>query len=330
MDEMFAELRHARAEVLPGEFWKWHNARNIAQLERSGYETFKQTAALSYFTFVSGRRDPQIDHLLAMLAPVERLRMAGRALRAGKHPLFSIRKSYNYNLLTHLVWNFARRHDPERLLDRLHEPDEGSPPQVRRDGRLISQDLANSMLEYRAIMDGGVQRDKVHTMLELGAGYGRTSYVFLSLELGMRVVVVDIPPALYLAERYLSSQFRDRKIFRFRPFRAYADVAAEFESADIAFLLPHQLELLPAKSVQLFVNISSLHEMRRDQIAFYLGEIDRLTSGWFYCKQWRSSVNAKDGIVVKEEEYGFPAHWRSLWRRDAPVQHLFFEQLFAI
>ena len=57
--------------------------------------------------------------------------------------------------------------------------------------------------------------------------------------------------------------------------------------AAIIFLTPNQLELLPDKSIDLFVNISSFHEMRMDQIKYYFGEIDRLTRRYFYFKQWK-------------------------------------------
>lgn len=39
----------------------------------------------------------------------------------------------------------------------------------------------------------------------------------------------------------------------------------------------HQLQALPHKSVDMFVNISSLHEMRMDQIRYYFAEAERLT-----------------------------------------------------
>jgi putative sugar O-methyltransferase len=330
IDEMYQALSSAPPEILPSEFWKGYNQKNLAQLEQSGYDNFKQTAALNYFTFVAGFRDPQINHLVSQLPTTSLPGLFWRTLTSGKHALLSWKGSMNYNLITHLVWEFARQHDPDQLLERLHEPEEGNPPRVMREDRLISQDLANSMLEYRAVMESDELTQPIHTVMELGAGYGRTAYVYLSLQPGLRYLVVDIPPALYLAERYLSSQFKDRRIFRFRPFSSFAEIEDEFNQAQIAFLLPNQLELLPDKGVDLFINISSLHEMRRDQINFYLDQINRLTRHYFYCKQWKESVNAADSIVVKEADYPFPASWKRLYRRDGLAQNRFFETLFAL
>ena len=84
---------------------------------------------------------------------------------------------------------------------------------------------------------------------------------------------------------------RDRRVFTFRRFTAYDEVRDEIEDAQIVFLTPTQLDLLPAESVDLFVNISSLLEMRPRQIAFYLRQIDRLrpSSG---CRRPADRANA--------------------------------------
>jgi len=167
-------------------------------------------------------------------------------------------------------------------------------------------------------------------VVELGAGYGRTAYVICKLVPGVRYVVVDIPPALYVSERYLSSQFGDRKIFRYRRFQDYAEVRTEMEAADLVFLLPSQLELLPAGSCDLFVNISSLHEMKPQSIAYYFAEVERLTRRWFFFKQWKSWTNPEDHLVIAEGDYPVNPRWRRIFWRESPVQTRFFEALFAL
>jgi hypothetical protein len=117
-------------------------------------------------------------------------------------------------------------------------------------------------------------------------------------------------------------------VFQFRPFSRYEQVRDEIEHSDLIFLLPHQLELLPDATADLFLNISSLHEMRAEQIAYYLRQIARLTAGWFYMKQWKESRNAYDGIVVREHDYPIPAAWRRLYHRECRVHTRFFEALY--
>ena len=70
-------------------------------------------------------------------------------------------------------------------------------------GRLVSQDLANSFLEYSAMAEHVTFHSRL-TVCELGAGSGRVGYWLLRRHPGLRYVVVDIPPALDLAQWYLT------------------------------------------------------------------------------------------------------------------------------
>jgi hypothetical protein len=119
-------------------------------------------------------------------------------------------------------------------------------------------------------------------------------------------------------------------VFGFRRFAGEDEVAEELAEAQIAFLTPNQLELLPSLSADLFVNISSLHEMRRDQIAHYFELIDAHCHGHFYTKQWIRSINPFDDIVVKREDYPVPAHWSARLDRVHPIQTHFFEALYDV
>ena len=65
------------------------------------------------------------------------------------------------------------------------------------------------------------------------------------------------------------------------------EIKKEFEQSDIAFFLPYQLELLPQKISDLFINISSFHEMHPHQIELYFQCIDHLISKYVYIKQWK-------------------------------------------
>jgi hypothetical protein len=118
--------------------------------------------------------------------------------------------------------------------------------------------------------------------------------------------------------------------FRFRPFKRYEEVQAEFESSRIRFLAAHQIALLPPKQFDLFVNISSLHEMTYPQIKNYIEQIGRLCRGRFYTKQWRIARTAVNGPVITESEYPIPASWTCVYHRRHPVQRMFFHALYEV
>lgn len=121
----------------------------------------------------------------------------------------------------------------------------------------------------------------------------------------------------------------DVPTFRFRPFTRFVDVADELVSARLAFLLPHQLELLPDRHFDLILTISTLHEMRREQIRNYLRLVDRKAAHAFYVKQWRRWRNPADGIEVTRRDYDMPAGWVASFDRRPLLPREFFEALYV-
>ena len=144
----------------------------------------------------------------------------------------------------------------------LAEPTLGNPIALEVRGQRTSQDLCNSFLELLYLEETLGERP-LRSVLELGGGYGRLLYMLRVASRGTapRLMMADIPPALGVAQWYLSTLFPDARTFHYRPFERYDEVAEELEAADFAFLLPHQVELLPDQSIDLVVNISSLQEM---------------------------------------------------------------------
>lgn len=330
LQAMLDEFPKYRKEILPSKYWEELNRKNLQQLEKSGYDNFKRTLAKNYFTWIVNPMNKQIRFLTREAGIRRSMDIFLRALFAPRHELFKRRHTIFYNLLTNLLWDYVEKTDVDDRLSQLSEPLEGNPPEVMRNGRLISQDLANSLLEYDAILHPDVQRTEVHNILELGPGYGRTAYVFLSLQPACRYILVDIPPALYVAQRYLSSIFKERKIFQFRPFEDFDSVRTEFYNANIVFLTPNQIELLPDKSVDLFINISSLHEMRIDQINYYFREVERLTQKYFFFKQWMETTIPFENVNIMESDYPIGHDWNLIHRQQCKVQLEFFEALYEL
>jgi putative sugar O-methyltransferase len=342
---MLKELSKARKEILPSKFWNELNRKNLEQLQTSGYRNFKRTVALYYFTWIiSPRSSSQLFFVIKSLPPSTVLKCALEAISQEYHedvywmgglprkiPFVKNFYLYILNFYTCMLWKYAMKNANYALAE-LQEPAQGGPFRIYLDGKLISQDLANSVLEFDSIMNPAtsIDRNDVKTIIELGAGYGRNAYVFSKLMPSTKYIIVDIPPALYIAQKYLSSIFPKKKIFGFRSFRNYNEIQKEFEDCDIAFLLPNQLELLPNKMADLFINISSFHEMRKEQVEYYFGEVDRLTKSYFYFKQWKSWKNPKDEIVVTQNDYPVRKPWQKIYWRGCRVQSQFFEALFRV
>ncbi len=338
---MWAEMEQAPAIVQPSDFWKSLNERNVRQLDEAGFARFKRTVNQNYFSWVPHTlRDDQLRALvIAWLRHPAPMAFSARlgdvsTLETGEeraNPFRLARARRIHAVFLGLLWEYVRRRDRRGILDRLEEPLLGEPVSAAYRGRRISQDLCNSVHELysaTAALPGGAPG--AGGVLELGGGYGRVAWAFLEEFPQSRYILSDIPPALGIAQQYLSALFPDRRIFRFRHFDRHAEVAEELAGAQIAFLTPNQLELLEPLGVDLFVNVSSLHEMRPEQIAYYLGQVDRHCAGSFYTKQWLTWHNPVDDVTIRREDYPIPPHWEVVYSRRHPIQRAFFHALYRV
>jgi putative sugar O-methyltransferase len=331
---MFAALAKGDPLARPSRYWEELNKMNLAQLHEQGYENFKRTIALNYFTWVRILPwDSQIIFLCKRLPATAVLRAFQNALGIARKNHFSSLKGihfFPYRLLSLLLWEYIQTLSFSRDLLALREPQEGNPPLVYPSPSMaVSQDLGNALLEYASFHDV-IPTSRPATILELGGGYGRNAFTVLHLHPEIKYVIVDIPPALWVAEKYLSSQFPEKHVFRYRDFGRFEDVADEYESAQIAFLLSTQFAAIPHGSVDLIINIASLHEMRKDQVDYYFDRFDRVLApgGYLYIKQWRKAEVLFEGVTLLEKDYPFPRGWNKVMSRTANVQTKFFEALY--
>lgn len=337
MDSIFSEIEAAQKilinsreiDVFPAAIWHNVSKKNISQLLEYGFGSFKQTLGLNYFTWVSSYESKQLEFLRAHLSFYAFVKSYIKAIISPKNLILNWRKAMRLNFLSYLVWEYALSQDKNGWLKSLEEPVLGGALPLYSEGKRISQDLANSYLEYRSIVDH-IGQEEVKFVMELGGGYGRNAFIFLKKHPKIKYVMVDIPPAINVAQRYLSELFPEKRIFRIRDFNSYEEVKEDFENSDICFLLPNQLRFLPDNICDLFINISSLHEMPQKQIDYFFKEIERLAKSYFYFKQWKIAKLFFDGKKITESDYPIKQSWEKVFWRECPVQQAFFEALLKI
>ncbi len=323
--EMLDALAEADAVYRPSRYWERLNAEHLRALAGDGYRHFKRTLNDSYFQFGFYAFPSALPLLFArwLRRPDLRVLAARHAAAAGVR--FERLLAVSVALYAH-----ALAQGPHgELLSTVPEPALGDPIVVRYGSRAVTQDLCHSLEEFRSVrvaLDGRIPLGRIG---EIGAGYGRLAYLTLRADPDVRYTIADIPPALYVAQRYLTGVLPEEPVFRFRRFAAYAEVAGEMERARLVFLEPQQLALLPEGHFDLVQTISTLHEMRPDQIANFITLVDRTCRGAFYLKQWLRWRNPVDGVEIGVHDYRMPSRWQRVFERRPLVPRSFFEALYV-
>jgi putative sugar O-methyltransferase len=297
-------------------FWEKLSREHAGELDRFGFEAVKRRQALRYFNWrwhwSSVHLSRQMRFLLAHSSPAAVLRCLAAPAQLSD-PLWENvpwprRDRWLYVFAVRLLWEYALRHDELDVLE-LPEPTLGGPLPVDWRGRLISQDLANTALEATAIaraLDG----DSPRSIVEVGAGYGRTAYALLSVFPGARYTLVDIEPALTISRWYLTQLF---------------------DPARLRFIEPGECEGLEDTSVDLVVAVSSLHELSDQQVRRYLSLFDRIAGGGVvYLKQWEHWKNPEDPSSLDLGEYPIPRRWELIFDDAAPVQTNFCQAAWRV
>ena len=334
-DEMIAELS-AAPDFLPSAFWTDLANRNDAMLGAEGLRSFKRTVSNNYFNwpvtvpyhpyfvraFLSWLTHPTTAVLGATIEDRVRLHVSYR-----DQPIdLSAFQKQIYKFFVCFTWETMRRFDTLRLSDRVQEPRIGNPIEVTLGGRLISQDVANSVIEANLLLPlvSGIAKPR---FAEIGAGYGRLAHVVSNTTPSL-YCIFDIPPALDVAQWYLRQILPEKRVFAFRRFKAFAEIEDELSQCDLAFFTSNQLASFPDSWFDVASTISTLPEMTARQVDLFLGLMRSKTRHAIFLKQWKSWRNAKDGIHMRRDDYVMPPPWRQTVDRTDPLIPTFFNTIW--
>jgi putative sugar O-methyltransferase len=300
----------------PSVFWTDVAAKHEQMLDRFGIENFKRTVGHNYQNWlIVEADDPQWIGLREiwknepsdqpLLNTVENVDDVGFIWDEAT-PTYALSipaRMAIYRLSVGILWELALARDPFGFLAGFEESTIGNPIRLRRNGILISQDAAHSSRELNTLWSvlGNCDAGRL-TFAELGAGHGRLAEM-IGRKTKHRYLIFDISPTLFVSQWYIQNLFPDEKIFTFRDFESWSEVADEVNASRFAFFLPNQIKHLPNSSVDVFINICSLMEMRKDQIEYFLRRIAEITRIAFMSKQYYQWRNAVDDIVLTKDDF---------------------------
>ena len=334
---MIRELEFADPIFLPSGFWRDLNEKNVRMLEAEGLANFKRTVSQNYFNWViTDHKHPLFRHALRQwslhpnLLPLRSRIWDMNYLRFttnNNRVVLTKLQQHLYRLYVCFVWTIMIQQDRHGLRHRVKEPEVGNPFRIEYRGQLLSQDLASSIIECNVIAD--LLKDTLRPRIaEVGAGYGRLAYTHVSTLPG-QYFIFDIPPALGVAQWYLEQALGRDRVFRFRHFERIDEVRDEISRASVVLLTPNQVRLFPDDYFDVMLTISTLPEMRQDQVDLYLSEFQRLSRGHIFIKQFKDWKNPTDGTALTAESYVLGSNWRKSLDRSDPVIPFFFNRVWT-
>ena len=185
-------------------------------------------------------------------------------------------------------------------------------PSLEVDDKIITQYMLTSLLEYEKIKILTQSIKKPLNILEIGAGYGRTANMILSLDKDVKYVIADFPPTVFFAKKNLSNYFPNKKIISAFGITNKSEMMKAFKENDILFIFPHQINLFEKKSFDISLAIGCLCEMEKAQIVYYM-KIFESCSNFLYFRVWEKSglpyAFYKYYSIHKKSDYSIKESW---------------------
>jgi len=162
-------------------------------------------------------------------------------------------------------------------------------PSLKINNHVVNQHLIMTILEFEKIK---ILEESLNCkdlkILEIGAGYGRTANLMLSLKKNIKYIIADLPPSIYISRLNLIKHFPNLKIYSAFKANNSHDMMKIINDNDIVFILPHQLELINRKTFDIAFAIGSFLEMEKKDVKRYMKLINKLSNS-LYMKVFENS-----------------------------------------
>ena len=326
-------------------YWNYLNIKNLNQIIKSDLkiDEYALQLGLDYYIF-NDFTDDEINQTMKNLAK-DNFNIKVNIFK--KHNNFNYIQSMKYNNLLLLNYLNLKKLSYFSELSKLN--DNGylcfNDPYIEIEGVKVTSDKITSLFDYCNISKLADLKN-IKTILEIGAGSGRTSQAILDLHKNIKYVICDIPAALYVSYKRLSKAFPSKKIGLLYDFFApevhgggvggndlnnkkdtkikfRSNLILEINKYDISFIMPHQLECIKNSFFDLTIAIDCIHEMDKKIIKNYLNNINNI-SDLFYFSVWKKTTVPFSGIFnfyrnnlnYYLDDYNIPKNWEKKFEED--------------
>ena len=271
LNKMFNNFVNSRSYNYTSNIWRWVNIKNLKHLNENGVKNYSKNIAENYFVMdnfnselikkaFKNAENKKINQELGMF---ETIKIQGGASD-------NIEKLLKTNVLTFLLFLNLKKsliHKAKLLRDSTYI-NFGKFPYILVNKTKFTQDKINSLFEYDILNKNKIIQ-KTKSVLEIGAGSGRTTEAILTLSKNIkRYLIVDIPPAMFICYKRLKIAFPKKKIALGIDINNNEKLKILLENNDIVFIFPHQLNNISSK-FDLTLAIDCLHEFDEVTRKFY-------------------------------------------------------------
>jgi putative sugar O-methyltransferase len=325
LNSMLKEIDGASDLYKPSLVWIPLTQSHLEDLRKYGIENFKRTVNNYYTQWIVVEKEniifKHVENQARFLTDIEENHV-------DKSEDFLANEFLeNYRLYVENLYKIILSKDSLGLLSKLSEPIIGNPIRIRQGDRYISQDLAIAYSDFLTLVEnlGKNYFTSSITIAEIGAGYGCLASLFGGLSKA-RYFIIDIPPALYVAQSYIKELFKNEMIFEFRSFSSIDEINEELSKCRFAFFTPNQIEMLKDASIDIFVNINSFGEMTKPQVNNYMKHAWRLSQDAIYLRNYYDGVAAHGGqsfLRPPRSTYSCIEGWMSVMEEEAELMPIF-------
>ena len=292
---MVADMKAAPPIYQPTHYWAAYEPLVLAALS-AGLRDFRRTEGiLSAFgaTDVAPSMLAQIDGVPPEAeATVTNLVSAlNRSLELGEPRLpfgLSITDVFE------LAYQYCRNQSPHApaivSIDELEVSRVGNPFGFDRDGHFLTMSALYYYLRYTFVAEQLDMRD-VDVVVELGSGSGKQAEILKRLHPHLTIVLVDLAPQFYVAERFLHAAFPRRR----RLLSTTLDPGPlDIRSGKIHFIGNHRIRDVKSDGRVLFWSAASMGEMEPEVVAHYGEAVSEFAEWLFLCQCFTGKERANE------------------------------------
>ena len=305
---------------LVSNYWHVLNISNYKSLSEFGIKNYGSTVAKSYYTISKMWHEEWFAEAINNLKDTPFKIDSNEMFK--KQNQFTLEESICYNYLCYILFYNLKKTNSFQHLSKLSDKTYlgFDDPHIKIDNINVTIDKIISLLDYEKI-NKAFHIKKLNKILEIGAGSGRACEAILSIEKHLKYIICDIAPAIYISYNRLKLAFPNKKISLLIDINNKIELEEKIENSDIAFIFPHQLEMLNENSVDLTLAIDCMHEMDKSTIQYYFKLFSHLTKN-FYFSIWENTevpyskniLRRKNKLDYESGDYAIPENWKNIFK----------------